>query len=189
MLIREARADEFEALGELRVAAYLADGFLSPDSDYAPRLRGLGADGLDPVLVAVSRDPAPAGCGEPAPAGSEEPAPAGSGDRILGTVMLQGWPQGGEILAGPDEAEIRARAVAPEAQGAGVGRALLAAAIQRAVREGIRHLVLLTQAEMAAAHHLYEEAGFSRLPERDWSPQPGFTLLAYGLVLDRVPAS
>ena len=35
--------------------------------------------------------------------------------------------------------------------------------IERAAREGIRHLVLLTQAEMKAAHHLYDEAGFARL--------------------------
>jgi hypothetical protein len=37
---------------------------------------------------------------------------------------------------------------------------------------------------MKAAHRLYDEAGFARLPERDWSPEPGVKLLAYGLVLD-----
>jgi hypothetical protein len=31
-----------------------------------------------------------------------------------------------------------------------------------------------------------ELAGFRRLPDRDWSPRPGVTLLAYGLPL---PAS
>jgi ribosomal protein S18 acetylase RimI-like enzyme len=98
--------------------------------------------------------------------------------------MLQGWPQGGEILAGPEEAEIRALAVVPEARGTGLGRALLAAVIERAAGEGIRNLVLLTQSDMKAAHHLYDEAGFARLPERDWSPEPGVNLLAYGLVLD-----
>jgi hypothetical protein len=36
---------------------------------------------------------------------------------------------------------------------------------------------------MRAAHHLYAEAGFSRLPDRDWSPEPGAILLAYGQVL------
>lgn len=166
--IRNAQQDEFEELGDIRVGAYQADGFLSPQSTYAPRLRALGADGLDHVLVAL------------------QPDSGGDGDsrgRIVGTVMLQGWPQGGEILAGPEEAEIRALAVVPEARGAGVGRALLAAVIDRAVRAGIRHLVLLTQTEMKAARHLYERAGFARLPERDWSPEPGVSLLAYGLVL------
>ena len=172
MEIRDARPDEFDEVGDLRVAAYLADGFLSPQSTYAPRLRALGTDGLDQVLVAVNGDQG----------GAPQPEP-GRG-QIVGTVMLQGWPQGGEILAGPQEAEIRALAVAPEARGAGVGRALLAAVIERAARAGIRQLVLLTQTEMKAAHYLYDEAGFARLPERDWSPEPGVKLLAYGLVLE-----
>jgi ribosomal protein S18 acetylase RimI-like enzyme len=180
--IRDARQDEFDELGDVRVAAYLADGFLSPQSGYAPTLRALGADGLDQVLVAVD--------GAPGAPGDEDAAalqPTSHRGQILGTVMLQGWPQGGEILAGPDEAEIRALAVVPEARGTGLGRALLAAVVARAVHSGIRHLVLLTQAEMKAAHRLYDEAGFTRLPDRDWSPGPGVTLLAYGLLLDREP--
>jgi ribosomal protein S18 acetylase RimI-like enzyme len=160
MLIRDANPDEFPEIGDIRVGAYLADEFLSPDSGYAPRLRELGTDRLDPVLVAVAGDGA-----------------------LIGTVMLQVWPQGGEVLNGPGEAEIRALAVPPEARGAGVGRALLAAVIDRAACLEVQHLVLLTQPEMKAAHHLYDEAGFTRLPERDWSPEPGVTLLAYGMVL------
>jgi ribosomal protein S18 acetylase RimI-like enzyme len=158
MLIRDAHQDELAEVGELRLAAYRADGFLSPDSTYAPRLRDLGADGSGPVLVAVDGEPG----------------------RLLGTVMLQRWPYAGHVVAGPDEAEIRALAVRPAAQRGGVGRALLTAVTERAVREGVRHLVLLTQPEMKTAHRLYEEAGFVRLPDRDWSPEPGTMLLAYG---------
>lgn len=161
MQIRDAHRDELDEVGEIRVGAYLADGFLSPSSGYAPRLRELGADGLGPVLVAADDV-------------------AGS---LLGTVMLQVWPQGGEVVKGPGEAEIRALAVRPDAQGAGVGRKLLAAVIERARRLGVQHLVLLTQPEMKAAHHLYDEAGFARLPDRDWSPESGVTLLAYGMIL------
>jgi ribosomal protein S18 acetylase RimI-like enzyme len=160
MLIRDANPHDFPEIGDVRVGAYLADGFLSPDSGSAPRLRDLGTDGLDPVLVAVDGD-----------------------GGLIGTVMLQVWPQGGEVVKGPGEAEIRALAVRPEARSAGVGRALLAAVIDRAARLEVQYLVLLTQTEMKAAHHLYDEAGFARLPERDWSPQPGVTLLAYGMVL------
>lgn len=160
MLIRDANADEFAEIGDIRVGAYLADGFLSPDSGYAPRLRELGSDGPDPILVAVD----------------------GEGT-IAGTVTLQVWPQGGELVRGPGEAEIRALAVRPEARGAGVGRALLAAVIDRAARLDVHYLLLLTQPEMKAAHHLYGAAGFTRLPERDWSPEPGVSLLAYGMVL------
>jgi ribosomal protein S18 acetylase RimI-like enzyme len=161
MVIRDAYPDELAGIGELRLAAYRADGFLAPDSAYAPRLRELGSDGLGVVLVAVESD-----SGSP-----------------LGTVMLQTWPNARHVVQGPGEGEIRALAVRPEAQRAGVGRALLTAVIDRAVREGIRHLVLSTQPDMKAAHHLYEKAGFRRLPERDWSPEPGDPLLAYGLLV------
>jgi len=162
MLIRDARQDEFGEIGDIRLDAYLADGFLSADSGYAPRLRSLGTDGLGWVLVAIDGEPG----------------------RLIGTVMLQAWPATGELVSGPGEAEIRALAVRPEARGAGAGRALLAAVLSRAEREGVRHLFLFTQPAMKVAHHLYEEAGFRRLPHRDWSPEPGLTLLAYGLTLD-----
>jgi ribosomal protein S18 acetylase RimI-like enzyme len=159
MLIRDALPDELAEVGELRLTAYGADGFLSPDSSYAPRLRDLGADGVGQVLVAVADEPGP----------------------ILGTVMLQPWrPDEGHVVQGPDEAEIRALAVRPAAQRAGVGRALLAAVVDLAVHDGVRHLVLLTQPDMKAAHRLYELAGFTRLADRDWSPEPGTMLLAYG---------
>jgi len=161
MVIRDAYPGELAEIGELRLAAYRADGFLAPDSSYAPRLRDLGSDGLGAVLVAVGSDGGPP----------------------VGTVMLQSWPDAGHVVEGPGEGEIRALAVRPEAQGAGVGRALLAAVIDRAVRAGIRHLLLFTQPDMKAAQHLYEDAGFSRLPERDWSPEPHEQLLAYGLLL------
>jgi ribosomal protein S18 acetylase RimI-like enzyme len=159
MVIRDALRDELAEIGEIRVSAYLADGFLSPDSRYAPRLRELGSDGVGPVLVAT--DDAV----------------------IIGTVMLQTWPNGGELLRGPEEAEIRALAVRPEARGRGAGRALVSAVIERAASLGVRNLLLLTQEEMKTAHRIYEEAGFARLPARDISPEPGVNLLAYGLDL------
>ena len=160
MLIRDAHPDEFTEIGDIRVGAYLADGFLSSDSGYALHLRELGADGTGQVLVAADAD-----------------------GRLIGTVMLQLWPQGGNVVKGPGEAEIRALAVRSEARGTGLGRALVAAVMARASQEGVRHLLLLTQPEMRVAHHLYEDAGFARLPERDWSPEPGVNLLAYGLRL------
>jgi ribosomal protein S18 acetylase RimI-like enzyme len=166
--IRDARPDEFEELGDLRVAAYRADGFLSPQSTYAPILRALGADGLDVVLVAV-----------------DGPDSATGNKRILGTVMLQGSTENGKILEGPDEAEIRALAVAPDARGTGLGRRLLAAVIARAAAAGIERVMLLTEPDMKAAQHLYRQAGFTRLPDRDWSPEPGLTLLAYALELEQ----
>jgi ribosomal protein S18 acetylase RimI-like enzyme len=168
VIVREARPGEFAAAGELRVTAYRAGGFLPPASGYEPTLRALGATGDGTVLVAV---------------------PGDDDSRILGTVMLQTWPHAGEVVAGHGEAEIRALAVAPGLQGRGTGSALLQAVIGLAGRSGVRHLVLLTQPEMRAAQHLYQRAGFRRLPERDWSPVPGIDLLAYGLLLAASPAA
>ncbi len=165
VLIRDALPAELDQVGEIRVSAYLADGFLSPSSQYAPRLRTLGADGIGDVLVAVT--------------GEDTAEP-----RLVGTVMLRYWPDGGEIMQEPGDAEIRALAVAPSARGTGAGKALLQAVIDRAVSSGVRHLMLCTQPEMLTAHHLYDQAGFVRLPAKDRSPAPGVNLLAYGLRLD-----
>lgn len=159
VIVRDAEPAEFAAIGELRVAAYQADGFLSDASNYGETLRALGTDGTGQILSAVA------------------------GGRLLGTVMLQLPPHAGQVVRGPDEAEVRALAVAPEAQGRGVGRVLLRAVTERAARCGVRHLLLSTQSSMDAARHLYTAAGFGRLPDRDWSPAPGFMLLAYGLPL------
>jgi len=158
VIVREARPDELDGIGDLRVAAYRADGFLPATSGYAATLRALGADGQGEVLAAVD------------------------GGQIVGTVMLQGWPAG-QMARGPEEADVRALAVAPHARGRGVGAALVTAVVERAAARGIRQLALLTLPQMRAAHHLYTHAGFRRLPDRDRSPRPGEILLAYGLVL------
>jgi ribosomal protein S18 acetylase RimI-like enzyme len=156
VIVRDARPGELTEIGDLRVAAYLAQGSLSDDSHYTETLRGLGRTGDGQVLAATG------------------------GGKLLGTVMLQMWPHAGHVAQGADEAEIRALAVAPGAQGQGVGRALIQAVTDRACGQGVRRLVLSTQPDMFAAQHLYETAGFRRIPERDWCPVPGFTLLAYG---------
>ena len=166
MRIRDARPEELESVGEVRVAAYLADGFLSADSAYAPRLRVLGAHGDGEVLVAV-----------------RELAGGTGRDEIVGTVMIRRWP-GGELMRAPDEAEVRALAVAPDSRGRGIGRKLVSAVVERARVSGVRHVVLASHPDMVIAHHLYGQAGFARLPERDFSPVPGVTLLAFGLRLD-----
>jgi|SRR5215469_2193830 len=157
--VRDARPEEFAAIGALRVAAYRADGFLSDTSTYAATLRTLGADGTGEILAAVEDE------------------------AIVGTVTLQLWPQGGQVVRAPGEAEIRALAVAKDARGRGIGRALLTAVTERAAAREMRQLVLLTLPDMRAARRLYVAAGFSRLPERDYWPGSGPTLLAFGLNL------
>jgi len=155
--VRDARPDEFACVGDLRVAAYRADGFLAESSGYATTLRSLGMDGTGEILAAVDDE------------------------RILGTVMLLSWPHGGEVVRGAGEAEVRALAVSSDARGRGIGRALLTAVTDRAAQRDVRRLLLLTQTNMHAAQHLYTTAGFCRLPERDYRIGPDATLLAYGL--------
>jgi ribosomal protein S18 acetylase RimI-like enzyme len=201
VMIREARPDELAAVGDLRVAAYAAGGFLSPG--YEPELRALGAQGDGTVLVAVLEDVPAAGPGD-GPGGAAGPGDgpagaAGPGDgpggatggsraargssAIAGTIMLVTWPLAGELVGGPDEAEIRALAVAPGVQSGGVGTGLLHTALNWAELAGARRVVLSTLPQMRAAHRLYERNGFRRLPDRDWSPRPGVQLLAYILEL------
>ena len=177
VIVRDARPDELAELGDLRVTAYEAGGFLADASHYGETLRTLGHDGIGQILVAVEdgdRRDRRTGDGRP-----EDGRPG----QLLGTVMLQLWPHAEHVVQAPDEAEIRALAVTPAARGRGVGRTLLRAVADRARACGVRRLLLSTQTTMLAAQHLYTEAGFRRLPERDWQPVPGFTLLAYGVEL------
>lgn len=155
MLIRAALPFERSTIGDLRVRAYRDQGLLDASPSYADILRELGWNAGDEVLVAVD------------------------GDTLLGTVVYVPWGPHCEVAQGPEEAEIRAFAVAPEARRRGVGAALVKAVVDRAEGEGLARLVLCTQPVMTGAQRLYEAHGFVRLPERDWTPVPEITLLSY----------
>jgi ribosomal protein S18 acetylase RimI-like enzyme len=165
VIVRDARAGELARIGELRVAAYRARGLLSANPGYAEVLRGLGISGTGEVLAAEDNG------------------------RIVGTVMLEPFHRFSEMARSPGEAEVRALAVAPHEQHRGAGRALVAAVIERAVVRGVHRLLLSTQPAMTTAEHLYRLAGFTRLPERDWHPAPGLSLLAFGLMVPQGGAS
>ena len=166
VMIRDAWPDERAAVGELRLSAYRALGLLSDVDPYAQTLRRFGFDGDCTVLVAVDD----------------------ADDGILGTVTLEPYDQASELARDDTEADIRAFAVAPQAQGKGVGRKLLLAVIERAEKQGLRRLRLCTQPAMAAAGHLYADAGFSRTPDLDFSPAANLTLRAYELELPARPS-
>jgi ribosomal protein S18 acetylase RimI-like enzyme len=162
VIIRDARPDEYPAVGELRVAAYRALGLLPEGSGYEQTLRGFGFAGDYAVLV-----------------GADE---ADGG--ILGTITLEPFGPDSELARDESEADLRAFAVSPLAQGRGVGRQLLVAAVERAAKHGVRRLRLCTRPPMKAAQHLYAGAGFSRTPELDFEPLPGVPLRAYELALE-----
>ncbi len=78
----------------------------------------------------------------------------------------------GEVVGfacGPVEegwAHLTRIAVAPRAQGRGIGRALLARFLEETARRGVREVTLNTQAGNRRAHRLYRALGFQPLTER-----------------------
>jgi ribosomal protein S18 acetylase RimI-like enzyme len=157
MQIRRARHEDLAAVGELTVAAY--EEFLDgADDPYADQLRNAEARFSEAELwVAVDED----------------------GRRVLGSVTI--CPDGSpwREVGRSDEGEFRMLAVAPGAQGRGVGNALVSFCLDRFREVGCTAVVLSSLAEMTSAHRIYERLGFDRTPERDWEPYPGVHLIAY----------
>jgi len=109
------------------------------------------------------------------------------GSGILGTITLEPFGLASELAQDETEADIRAFAVAPRAQGQGAGRNLLLAVIECAGKRGVCFLRLCTRPAMKAAQHLYTRTGFSRTPDLDFEPGPGIILRAYELALPSNP--
>lgn len=162
MTIRPVEPSEYEAAGELVVAAYrgLRGG---AESSYDVRLRDIAAR-----------------------ARSSEVLVAEEGGRIVGCVTFVDALGEMSESDDPDAASIRMLAVAGDARGRGVGEALVRECLDRARRAGRARMRLHTEPGMAAAQRIYERLGFRRDPEHDWEPAPGVRLLAY--VSDLGPA-
>jgi ribosomal protein S18 acetylase RimI-like enzyme len=159
--LRRARPEDYAVIGEVTLAAY-QPMLGSAESSYAEQLTNAeGRDREAELWVAVAPD-----------------------DReVLGTVTLcrEGSPW--REISQPGEGEFRMLAVAPHAQGQGVGEALARHVVDRFREEGAAAVVLSSTPSMTSAHRLYERLGFGRCPERDWEPLPGVALIAYRLEL------
>jgi ribosomal protein S18 acetylase RimI-like enzyme len=162
VMVRPARPEEYAAVGELTLAAYVADGYLDHDADYAAELRAAAHRAAEADLVVA------------ADANTHE---------LLGTVTYCVSGSHYAEISRPGEAEFRMLAVRPDARGRGVGITLARWCVERAREQGYTALVLSSLDRMTAAHRLYERLGFDRLPERDWAPAPGISLIAYRLEL------
>lgn len=171
--IRDARADERDAIRDLTLVAY-AEYAAQPYWAGFRRVLLATLDALD----------------------AEEGAEQGSVERLVaerqGTLVGSVWlysPQAKAYAHGPVSAsgpELRLMAVTPSARGQGIGAALLAECARRARRSGATTLALHTQAAMHAAIRLYERAGFVRAPELDFQPPAaGVHVLGYRLSLSR----
>jgi ribosomal protein S18 acetylase RimI-like enzyme len=150
-----ARPEDFDRIAELTVRVYVDGGLASPR--YAPELADVAGRAARAELL-VARD--------------------GDG-RIVGSVALVLDGDFGNVTASDDEAAFRMLVVDPAAQGQGVGELLVTACLDRARAAGKRRMVLSTDVRMTAAHRLYRRMGFTRLPERDWNPEPGIDLQVY----------
>jgi ribosomal protein S18 acetylase RimI-like enzyme len=185
-VIRPAEPDEYDALGDLVVAAYRALEGGVVEAGYEAELRAVGRRAVEAVVLAAVA-PAPGGGPDFGDVSSRNPVADVSkvrADRLLGCVTyvpgpVSPWAEEVE----PGEAAIRMLAVAPDQQGRGVGEALTVACIERARAAGRTAIVLHSTPWMTAAHRLYGRLGFRRLPERDWQPAPSVPLLAFTLPL------
>ncbi|TDU82429.1 acetyltransferase (GNAT) family protein [Kribbella voronezhensis] len=158
--IRLALPTEYDAVGELTASAYQSDGFIPAGSDYGLTLRA-AADRAAKAEVWV----------------------AASATELLGTVTF--CPVGSVYreIGRDDEGEFRMLGVSPAARGRGVGTALTEHCIERSRELGFARVVMSSARPMTTAHRIYERLGFTRLPERDWSPRPGVDLYAFTLDL------
>lgn len=104
--------------------------------------------------------------------------------RLVGTVTLylnlskpsqEGWPEGW--------AGIRLLGVDPSYRGRGIGHALMAECLRRCREQSIKTIGLRTNEIMDIARRMYEQMGFTRVPEFDFHPVPGVVVTAYRLDL------
>ncbi len=162
--IRDARAEDLDAVANVMVAAY--EEYIPPDATgdllaYREEIRDVRSRQAHATLILAEQDA-----------------------RIVGAVTY--FPDGrGDANAGwPHQwAVIRLLAVHPDARGRGVGRSLTEECIARARASGARGVGLHTTVFMAVARAMYERMGFVRVPDGDFWPMPGIHVMAYQLIL------
>jgi len=159
LTIGPAAPADHDRIAQLTVGVYTAEDLVSPG--YVPELADV-AGRAERAELLVARD--------------------GAG-RVVGSVALVLSGDFGEVTESDDEAAFRMLAVDGTAQRQGIGEALVRTCLDRARAAGKARMVLSTGERMTAAHRLYERLGFTRLPERDWTPVPGIDLRVYALEL------
>lgn len=167
LTVRDARPDEFAALGRLLVGIYSTlDGFPTPAEQprYYELLASIGDFADRPgarVLAALTRK------GE-----------------LVGAVVYFGemaeYGSGATACAGRDASGIRLLGVDAGYRGMGAGRMLTLACIDLAREEDHAQVIVHTTAAMPVAWGLYERLGFRRAPELDFAQQ---TLPVFGFRL------
>ncbi len=165
--IRDARLDERDAIREVTLTAYEQYAISMPRPQWEAY-----RDNIGETLANVS------------PA---EQIVAEQASQIVGAVLL--YPNeivvdlADEMSIHVPSPEIRLLAVAPNARGQGVGKALVYECIRRARNAGATAITLHTTDIMQTAMRLYEYIGFRRDPEADWIPAPDLVVKGYRMDL------
>lgn len=171
--IRDIRRSEFAALGRLMVDAYSGlAGFPTRDEQpgYYEMLAKVGAFSIRKgtrVLVAIA-----------------------AGEDLAGGVVyfsdMAQYGAGGSATAVRNASGIRLLAVHSRFRGAGVGKALTQACIELARQAGHAQVILHTTQAMQVAWRLYEDLGFERSGDLDFSQQ-GLPVFGFRLALAERP--
>jgi GNAT superfamily N-acetyltransferase len=165
LTLRDARDDEREAVRALTLRAY---------AEYASIMTPTSWAGLDAAVRAALASDEPV-----------ERIVAVHDGALVGSVHL--FPPAiaayGALAGHAAWPELRLLAVAPEARGRGVARALVDECVRRARRSGAPALGLHTSESMGVAMRLYERMGFERAPEHDFQPEGAELVQGYRLRL------
>ena len=153
--IRPARAEELSVLGDLVADAYAA-------------LPGMPTPEEQPGYYAMVRD-APARAHNPAIKILAAVSPAGG---LVGSADfiedMAHYGSGGTATRRVGASGIRLLAVAPNARGLGIGKALTRHCIDAARALGRSAVLLHTTRAMETAWRMYEQLGFRRSPDLDF---------------------
>ena len=163
--IRDAQPQERAGVRDLTLRAYAEFASIMDPASWA---------GLDGAVRGALASEAPADC-----------IVAEDNGTLIGSVMLYPPNVGayGDLAQAVDYPEVRLVAVAPEARGRGVARALMDECIRRARARGATAIGLHTSRSMAAAMALYSRMGFERTPETDFQPAGAELVEGYRLRL------
>jgi ribosomal protein S18 acetylase RimI-like enzyme len=168
-LLRDATPADFGAIADITHAAYSEYGRIMAPAAWAGLREAVAA-----ALITAE---------------DVQRIVAVDGDRVIGSVMLFA-PSSDAYQGAASQAtwpELRLLAVAEEARGRGVGRALVQECMKRALAMGASEIGLHTSQSMQVATKLYTDLGFERVPEFDFQPPGAELVKAYRLSLAQSP--
>lgn len=164
VLIRDVRSDELDEVSLLLSDAYRQyQNFIPPErwKAYLEDIMDVSSRVDESELIVAELDHRLAGCVTLYLDGSKS--------------FTNAWPAGWAV--------VRLLAVHPDFRGRCVGHALMEECIRRCRKARIKTIGLHTTEIMEVARHMYERMGFVRVPEHDFHPAPGITVMAYRLQL------